>query len=354
MNRKIVIISILSTILFVLVASGFYLFLLKKTVNQQTRNEVPTPSNQKPFHASCLADDEVVEYDRISQHPDITQPKEMSPFILVSNKNTKEITASFRLDNVNDSGHPMEVHKCGVYFIRDSEFDKKNGIHTKHEFWKYTYDQEKMILISNEEFKPFSLDFLIDPKEKFISLEQWYGGRDDYALVIKELKTLKDAFVLPVAKIVKESPSVIGDIGFDNGGWTSDGRFFWFHLFQTAEIVGFVRVDTDNWSYKIFPAPFRTMGGDTFNINNGMITYSENVAPWTADEGLDQQYQAEAKRTGQISSFFIYNLFTKQKYLVATTTDPTYYFRPQWISDTKLQYELPNGERRVYEINIKK
>lgn len=253
----------------------------------------------------------------------------------------------FRVEDV-DAGHyhPYEVHSCALYIIKELNFDYLHGKALpgyKREVWGYRYDGNGKKLAESDVFT-------VDPLERHLSIIKGYGGSSDYALVIKDLKTLKDALVLPVVDIIKKNPGVAGDVGFENGGWSSDGRYFWFSMTQTSEIVGFVRVDTSNWSYEIFQAPYRTMGGDAFNINNGMITYGEDVAPWSGVVEIDEQLQKEALLNRKISSFYVYNLFTKKKHLVATTTDPTYYFRPQWLSDTELQYELPSGEKKIYRI----
>lgn len=278
----------------------------------------------------------------------------------VADKNTAEEKQSFKIDDIFENYHPVELHKCRVYVIRMFNYNPKRSQQDPGfmvELWEYQYNGSgsSTLLLAEEDkngiYKGnYSYDFRIDPSEKYLALIRGYGGKDDYSLVIKDLKTLNDALVLPFADIVKQNPDVVGDIGFENSGWSSDGRYFWFLMEQTADIVGFVRVDTKDWSYKIFPTPQRTMGGDAFNINTGIVTYGADVAPWSGVVEIDAQLQKEAIQNGQISSFYIYNLFTKQKYLVATTTDPTYYFRPRWISDSELQYELPSGEKNIYKV----
>lgn len=259
------------------------------------------------------------------------------------NKNNFE----YRVEDV-DVGHfhPYEVHRCALYIVKEFNFDYLHGkalAGYKREVWEYQYDGNGKKLSESDVFSVNSL-------ERYISLIKGYGGSSDYALVIKDLKTLKDTFVLPIANVTKKNPDVAGDIHFENGGWTDDSRYFWADMSIGAETYGFVRIDSKNWTYEVFTAPHLTMGGDALNLNNGMVTFGEDVAPWSGVVEIDAQLQKEALQKGQISSFYIYNLFTKKKYLVATTTDPTYYFRPQWISDTELQYELPSGEKKIYKL----
>jgi hypothetical protein len=92
------------------------------------------------------------------------------------------------------------------------------------------------------------------------------------------------------------------------------------------------------------------MGGDAFNPNTGMVTYRTNAAPWTADAEIDQQYRDAATQSGQITSFNIYDFLANKNYVVATSSDPVYYYRPRWISDTVLEYILPSGATTTYTV----
>jgi len=112
------------------------------TVSPFPTNGTTSQQVSESKHGSCLADNEVVEYDRISQHPLLTQPKEISPVIYVRDKTSGEITTSFQLDDVRASGHPMEVHKCGVYFVREFNYNPKvtnQAIGYREELWEYDY-----------------------------------------------------------------------------------------------------------------------------------------------------------------------------------------------------------------------
>lgn len=35
-------------------------------------------------------------------------------------------------------------------------------------------------------------------------------------------------------------------------------------------------------------------------------------------------------------------------------TEPLWYFKPKWLSETELGYTLPNGEKKVYKISNEK
>ena len=352
MSRKTTILIILVVALFVIVASVIDFVFSKKPANQPVNNKTQVTQKELPLNG-CLKENEVVDIkiERLGKAPTgVTyDPKYNEGIAHVSVEEKPAGKENFKFDIKNvDVGHYYlyEIHKCALYIVKEFNFDyqrEKALPGYKREIWQYQYDGNGKKLVEND-------DFRISPPEQYISLIKGYGGSTDYSLIIKDLKTLKDAFALPIVDIVKQNPDVVGDLSFENGGWSLDGKYFWFSLNQGADIAGFVRVNTKDWSYKIFPAPQRTMGGDAFNINTGMITYGEDVAPWSGVVEIDEQLQKEALQNGKISSFYIYNLFTKKKHLIATTTDPTYYFRPQWLSDTELQYEVPSGEKKVYKI----
>lgn len=50
------------------------------------------------------------------------------------------------------------------------------------------------------------------------------------------------------------------------------------------------------------------------------------------------------------TELYIENLFIKERRFIASTTEPLWYFKPIWISDTELEYELPSGEKKIYKI----
>lgn len=340
-SRNIVIPVVLSAFLLAVVVSWS---IFEKSILSTAENQTQAVQ-KKPNSSGCLNEDTDASYKFENNERPLT-----NIIVNITDKKTEKII-SFRIDNIFSTPISVDTHHCGIYVVKFFNYNTKVSKQKPEfnaEFWKYYYNGEGVKLFSVGDF---SYEFRIDSPENYISLIKGYAGRDDYSIVIKDLKTLKDAFVLPIADVTKKNPNVVGDIGFYPGGWTSDGKYFWVNMFIGAEVYGFVRINTKDWIYEVFPAPKMTMSGDALNINNGMLTYGGNVAPWSGVEEIDQQIQKEALQAGQISSFYIYNLFTKKQYLVATTTDPTYYFRPQWISDTELQYELPTGEKKIYKIS---
>ena len=114
-------------------------------------------------------------------------------------------------------------------------------------------------------------------------------------------------------------------------------------------MLAFFRIEAGIWKWEIFEAPQGTMGGDALNPELGYTTYNTG-APWTGSQELNEEIKKQWQEQGKIASFYLYNLFTKKQILLATTTDPIWYFKPRWLSDTELQYYIPSGEKKVYKI----
>ncbi len=252
--------------------------------------------------------------------------------------------------------HPVELKKCYVYVIQALNFDyKKDELlpNSTEDLWKYDYKGKSEKLFSFYKRDKignytllYSLDFRVDPTEKYVAL---YTGSPTYAFVIKNLKNLKDDFVLPVSDILKKYPSASGG-GSDLNLWSKDGKYFWGNLSDGADALAFIRIEAETWKWDVFPAPAGTMGGDVINPENGWVTYDDGI-PWTGDADWTEEYIKEWKKEGKKIHFYIYNLITKEQILLATIDDPAWGFGKKWLSDTELEYTLPGDIKKVYKID---
>ncbi|MBI5077951.1 MAG: hypothetical protein HZB11_01105 [Candidatus Yonathbacteria bacterium] len=143
--------------------------------------------------------------------------------------------------------------------------------------------------LNNNNYSP---TFRIDPLEKYIVLEKGYLGKDDYSLVIKDIKTLKDVLALSLADIAKKNPDFAGSFGMRQ--WTKDSRYFWGDIFDGADVLAVFRIDSTTWKWEVFEVPPYTMGGTALNAEYGYITYDDGP-PWTGDVEFDKINKAKRR-----------------------------------------------------------
>ncbi|TSD02482.1 MAG: hypothetical protein Athens071424_4 [Parcubacteria group bacterium Athens0714_24] len=302
----------------------------------------------KPTKSGCLSDNSVTTYENDKDNT----------YIVVSDKKTGQEINRFQIKNIiTDHYHGQELHKCNFYVIRQFNYDSKTRRKTPNysaELWSYNYTQNGLSILTFSKTDNngnyllfFNDDFRISPDEKYLALEKGYAGQDDYSIVIKTLSDKKDAFIISAKELSQKYPDIVGNFGLKE--WTKDGRYFWGNIFDGADVLAFFRIEIGTWKWEVFEAPVGTMGGDVLNPELGYVTYDDG-SPWTGFADLDQAYREQWKKEGKIVHFYLYNLFTKEKTLLATYDDPTYFTKPKWLSDTQLQYEMPNGEKRIYEI----
>lgn len=345
-----------------LIVGGFYAFSIFSDREFVTPGPVTViPPSLQNDELKCLSKDEYVDYPLdLNSNPFLKIPKEYPVTISVRDSDTGVEKSSFVIENIRSNYRPIEIHKCSVYTTKTFNYNKSRiaagqwDEDYRVEFWKYSYDgsgEKKILLLENSlgAFTSyFSTDFRVSFNEKYTSLTKGYLGRDDYSLIIKDLNTLEDPFILSLQEIISKDESIFGDIGLN--WWSSDSRYFWANIFQAADVLAFIRVDTTDWTWELFPAPIGTMGGDALNPDLGLVTYDVG-APWTADPDFEASYQQRMEREGNLSHFYVYNLITKQQILLETTPDHNWSFRPWWISENELQYHAPpDGEIKVYKV----
>lgn len=268
--------------------------------------------------------------------------------------------SSFVIGNVFQNYHPLEKHSCAIYVIRQFNFDEKNsaprfGFETS--FWKYSYDGhgEKLFnfinfddVIYNRAGKnTFGYDFRVSPNERYVALKRGYMGGEVQEVVVKDLsdKDFKEVFVLSMKDINVREPDIVGSISFLD--WSRDGRYLWIYIFDAAYPVAYVRIDFTNFAWQVFTADKDALGGDVLNYDTGLVTISEG-ADWIPDEEFQALEKEERRKTGIGSALYIQNLFTKEKQLVTEVEEPLWYSKPKWISDTELEYTMPDNELRRF------
>lgn len=356
MTNKRILVIIFSLIIILFIGLGIYwLYFLPKDYEYQ--------NNTKRVGNACLGDDEIVDYsapgkDQKQQEANKGYFATSPATIYIKDKITGIDKYSFQITNNSEGLFTLQLFKCNIYVVRMFNYDPKKtkqDIGYKEELWKYDYSGrgESLFLLAEkpkEFISYYSSTFRIDPSEKYLVLEKGYLGKEDYSLIVKDLNTKKDVFILSAKSIFEQYPNIIGD--FDILEWSKDGRYFWGNISETAYVNGFFRIDAQNWKADIFESPRDVLGGDALNVENGWITvHPGNV--WYGFADMTEEEKEKRRKQGIGTELYIQNLITGERKFVVKTDEPLWYFKPKWISDAELQYKLLTGETKIYEIEQK-
>ena len=283
--------------------------------------------------------------------------------IIVYKPETKEIKKEFKIDNVSTTVSSVQQKRCYIYVVKRFNYDPgkvKQEYGYRSEIWQYNYFGKGKNILTLKEIKKdgkyagyFDLVFSVDWSEKYIVLEKTYTDPIDNRIVFKELKNLeKDVFELSYRNVITNNPGLAGYLGTGLVGWDKNSQYFWLSFFDDERGTGSVRINTYDWTYEIFVLPDNVKGG-IINTDTGWFTHNP-ASYWSGDaEGTDF-VREERKKQGKSSNLHIYNLFTKEDRLIESTKeDPIWFYKPEWISENELEYELPSGEKKIYNIETK-
>ncbi len=330
-----------------LVAGGLYQF-------AQNRKTVLLKQAER---SGCLGKDEVASYEIKQQE---TTGGEGVAIISIKDKKSQKEKFNFQIDILQvQHYHPIELHKCGVYAVRSFNYNfiiQKTLAGYRAELWKYDYagNKKKLVLLDIDSvggmrgYKNFfSSDFRVSPDEKYIFLIKSYLGKDDYALVIKDLDTKEDIYELKLKDVLEKHPDVMpGSIGL--GIFTPDGKYFWGDIYDGARETAYYRIEMGTWKTDILPLPKDIPAGvERAWSFGGWVAYA-NIPSFSGFAGTVEQLEKEAREKGEKKTLTMYNLFTKEKKTISRA-DPSHRFKPSWISDTELEYTLPDGKKKIYD-----
>lgn len=300
---------------------------------------------------SCLREGERAEYE----FEDNKQRSESYVTVRVKDE-SGAILREFRETIMSPTHyHPIELHRCGVYFIRAFNYDPKKpeqSVSFRSELWKYDYSGKGQSVVLVNEKSPqyisyYSYDFRLNPGERLVALRD---NSDLYnqKIIVKDLELRNDAVSLPLSEIALKNKQLQGDAMLLD--WTRDSRYFWFSLFEAAYVNGWVRVDSRDWSYELFEAPEGVLGGYPLNIETGWVPLIPG-AFWTGVVEFNEEIQEERKTMGHTADLYLYNVITKEKILVEDTDFPTWQgLKGQWLSETELEYTMPDGTIKTFTV----
>lgn len=278
--------------------------------------------------------------------------------VLIKKKDNDDLKTSFILNDVMKTNyHSVEVHTCGIYVLKGFGYDYTNSKILpgyKNEIVHYDYAKHKVndIQLSGENSQGvaevyYAYDFRVSPDERYITLIRGYEGKDNYAVVIKDLNTLQDVFTLKYDDCPTKDLGMQATLAMRQ--WSDDGRYFWGSLDETVYTLRFFRIDIQTRVVDFYDAPDTVMVAAPLNTALGYIPH----IPGHEFIGIDifsEEEKAARREQGIGSELYLYSLFTKRSIFVDKTDEPLWYFQMQWLSDTELQYEMPNGTKKVYTV----
>lgn len=307
--------------------------------------------------SSCLTSDEIADFDYnidLYSSRGVKIPYQSTTTIYIRNKNTNKEIFRFTISDVYTNSDSLEIHKCGVYVIRNFDLDEKKDFYKRHELWRYTFNGEGKILMNNEELLPYDPIVRVDLFENYLALTQYYLGHPDHAIVIKNLKIpqLEDILIIRPIDIWQNSPQLNKERRIGVVGWSKNGKYLWGGSESQTDYAYF-RINIDDREKKnleVFPMPDDAVNYGPPQVDTGYIWYIYGPV-WTGIHEISEQIYEEWRKENKKENLYLYNLFTKEKFLLSSIDDPSWNFKPKWISDTELEYELPTGERKIYKIN---
>jgi hypothetical protein len=347
-------------LLVVISASSFYFYYfgLRQLIGTPPVTTVATSTeNARGAKVnSCLGDNEIADY-KIDQNP----LGGGLVFISIKDKTTNTEIRDLQVPILGTGyAHPIELHKCGIYALRTFNYDYKRDKFLpgySPEIWKYDYsgNGSKLIalggidLTGKEEPVQFGFNFNVSTDETYIALTRGHLGGQDYAVVVKDLKTLNDALTLTQVDLVNKYEIPPYEIGA--GRWLDDNTFL---VFVTDGAVSYDEIvvhkgEENNWKLTVLPVPDDASVVTAWNPDGYWIAYN-NGPGWIGVEDVAQEIYKQWRAEGKTQSLFVYNLATKQKITLASKIDPAWSFKTKWISTTTLQYTLPSSATTTYTI----
>ncbi|PIY95683.1 MAG: hypothetical protein COY66_06160 [Candidatus Kerfeldbacteria bacterium CG_4_10_14_0_8_um_filter_42_10] len=244
---------------------------------------------------------------------------------LVDTLGNKKLFVSFQ-DLLADHANCAEYHNGNVYVIRRINYESypdPNDDWTD-ELWKINGNKTEQKLFSAR-----GLNFKVSPDESIIILGYGDGGNEI---------ALMDASTKEIRNISKEELGATDGAGIQFEGWSDDSEKFWGQLYHTEKPTYF-SISKQTGEISIYDSPHSFYEEHALNFNTGIVAYSEY--PFLFDTETEKEYlESEAN-----VNFYLYNLLTKEKKLIATSVVKK--FEPTWIADNTVEYNNPEYEDRL-------
>ncbi|MBU0568897.1 hypothetical protein KKC52_12750 [bacterium] len=255
--------------------------------------------------------------------------------IFVRDESSGKETFLMRLDADASHYHFGEYHNGNLYIIRKFGYDPKTTTYSEdytRELWRYDKEGKGKRLFSAK-----SIDFRVDPKERFVAIGIREKGDETFRdiLYILDLATNKERLNAPVERLVhpdipkaKALPSMV-ILEY----WSGDGRFFWGSLDVTAYPYQFFKVDTTNWEITKYDVSSLALGCTECALNPNLerIIYSNAPETFCIEEAQDFERSWWRRVT-----LWLYDLNSGKKEIIDKSRAE--WFRPEWLDNDTIEY----------------
>lgn len=222
--------------------------------------------------------------------------------------------------------HSAEYHNGNLYIlIRPGGEDSylKNPNWTT-ELWRYDQQKNGVRLFSNK-----GIDYRVSDDEQIIAID----AHERFEILDKggeRLSVIKMSDLKTTDKMPDRGFS--GFIGFGDDE-------IWLDTTYGPTLIGLVKIDINTYKIDKYDLTDLDTGPEyAFNMERMLLAFT-NYPP-IFDEGGREDYLKSAEEVNLV----VYNLTTKEKTIIATST--TKRFRPVWVHETTLEYNLPQEEGR--------
>jgi len=234
-------------------------------------------------------------------------------------------------DVYTDHYHYKEVHNGNVYLIRriePGEGEVWTDDNWTDELWRYDKNKEGQKLYACR-----GLDFRVCPNEKYISVID----NNEIQIIDAEGN-----------KVENYTIQQLSDGQYANDGvisltmqWSDDGSSFWAGLNEFTYPLMLVKLNIADWSragtYDLSELP---LGSEfALNPNTGKIVLSDYPVMFDAEAAAEFE-ESQAKVT-----LYCYDL--AEETLTPVESSTAKMFNPQWIDDSTIEYDNPEGRDRI-------
>lgn len=219
---------------------------------------------------------------------------------------------------------------------------------------KYRLTQGPLTKSEQKGASEFADNSAIDPSGKYVATLRDDGTSHSLNdLVIQDLRTSDDVYVLKIRDVFKNNPHIEGYL-LGTGQWVQrpDGVYLYTSIDGGARPSAFVQIRRDTWKTHIYevPADFMSSAELAMPPFAPYMAYTNVTYRTMAADSMDDIFAMQLKEASQ-KKFILGDLMTG----VTTTIETVpiirgHNFKPVWLDDTTLEYTMPDGTKKTYVV----